>query len=154
MLLPLLHLQRDSLGRTWCCGVSGWTELLGWAKGGHIPAHISGDSVGHVSPLLAVRADVPASRCWAEGGQVAGKCSSATSWPGHPLGLGPRGSTGLGAGICHGPLPALRSSGRAECNRASAESAFGNYSLTEASPALFNASLGPVPRNRLSVKGC
>lgn len=51
MLLPLLHLQRDSLGRTWCCGVSGWTELLGWAKGGYIPAHISGDIVGHVTPV-------------------------------------------------------------------------------------------------------
>lgn len=103
VLLPLLRLQRGSLRRAWCYGVSGWAELLGWAKGDHIPAHISGDSVGHVSPLLAARGDIPASRCWAESGQKAGKCLSAASWPGHPLGPGPRGSAGLGGGFAADP---------------------------------------------------
>lgn len=103
------------------CGQAGlllrgeWLDTApGLGKGGHSPGHISGDNVGHVSPPVATRGDVSASpvqlQCWAEcaeSSQVAGKCPSAVSWPGHPLGPGPRGSTGLGGGVRRRPLPAL-----------------------------------------------
>lgn len=64
------------------------------------------------------------------------------------------GSTGLGGGNSPRTSPCPpHGSGRADCNRAGAESALGNYSLTKASPAPFSAAAGPRARKSIVRAG-
>lgn len=77
-----------------CCTESGLSAAPGLGKGGHIPGGISGDSVGHVSPLVAARGDVSASLCSCGAGLSAQKVAG---W----LGNAHRPSSG--PGILWGP---------------------------------------------------
>lgn len=72
-----------------CCRESSLGAAPGLGKGGHIPGGISGDSVGHVSPLVAARGDVSASLCSCGAGLSAWK---AAGW----LGNAHRPSSGPG----------------------------------------------------------
>lgn len=95
--------------RARCCRGSSQAQLLGWAK---VVASLvtSLGTAWDTCPPWSQQEGISQPHCaaeCAEGGRAAGKCPSAVSWPGRPLGPGPRGSTGLGGGIHHGPLPAL-----------------------------------------------
>lgn len=87
----------------------------GLGKGGRIADHISGDRVGHVSPLVATRGDVSASLCSCGTGlsvqKAAGWLGNAhrpSPGPGILWGLGQGEALGWGrGGVRHGPLPAL-----------------------------------------------
>lgn len=120
MLLALLHLQSNSQGRAlWpgrlaaagrAAGHSSWARRR-WS---HPWSHLWGQCGTRVTSGSNKRGCLGLTVwlwCWAEcaeSGWVAGKCPLAVSWPGHPLGPGPRGSTGLSwGGGGSGPLPAL-----------------------------------------------